>query len=247
MPYIRDGLQKARLEELRMLVEVAEAGSLSAAAKKLRVPKSTVGRAVRRIEEDLGVALVRRMTKGPALTEPGRVLADMAAPHIAALRDAPAALGRTAREAYGLLRIATLGDVGALVLAPLLPSFLARHPRVRPEVTLGLPSVDLAREGFDVGIRVGMSASLPSSSLIAKKLGPVNIAFYASPNYAARRQLPKRLRDLHEHDTIGFFPGDTNVFSITGPKGTAKLELRPRLSGNDFFFVREAIVAGLGL
>ncbi|MEA2749937.1 MAG: hypothetical protein QOI41_4080 [Myxococcales bacterium] len=247
MPTIREGFQKARLEELRILVEVAESGSLSAAAKKLRVPKSTVGRAVRRLEEDLDVALVRRMTKGPVLTEPGRVLADMAAPHIAALRDAPAALGRTASEAYGLLRIATLSDVGALVLAPLLSSFLARHPRVRPEVTLGLPPADLAREGFDVGIRVAMSASLPSSSLIAKKLGPMNIAFYASPQYAARRELPKRLQDIHDHDTIGFFPGDTNVFSITSPRGTAKLELRPRVSGNDFFFVREAIVAGLGV
>jgi DNA-binding transcriptional LysR family regulator len=247
MPTIREGFQKARLEELRILVEVAESGSLSAAAKKLRVPKSTVGRAVRRLEEDLDVALVRRMTKGPVLTEPGRVLADIAAPHIAALRDAPAALGRTASEAYGLLRIATLSDVGALVLAPLLPSFLARHPRVRPEVTLGLPPVDLAREGFDVGIRVAMSASLPSSSLIAKKLGPVNIAFYTSPQYAARRELPKRLQDIHDHDTIGFFPGDTHVFSVASPKGTAKLELRARVSGNDFFFVREAIVAGLGV
>jgi DNA-binding transcriptional LysR family regulator len=247
MPRIREGFHKARLEELRMLVEVAASGSLSAAAKKLCVPKSTVGRAVRRIEDDLGVALVRRMTKGPVLTEPGRVLADMAAPHIAALRDAPAALGRTASEAYGLLRIATLADVGALVLAPLFPTFLARHPRVRPEVTLGLPPIDLAREGFDVGIRVAMSASLPSSSLIAKKLGPVNIAFYASPQYAARRELPKRLQDIHDHDIIGFFPGDANVLSVTSPKGTAKLELRPRLSGNDFFFVREAIVAGLGV
>lgn len=243
----RDVFKKARLEELRILVEVAESGSLSAAAKKLRVPKSTVGRAVRRIEEDLGVALVRRMTRGPVLTEPGRLLADMAAPHIAALRDAPAALGRTASEAYGLLRIATLSDVGALVLAPLLPSFLALHPRVRPEVTLGLPPVDLAREGFDVALRVAMSASLPSSSLVAKKLGPMNIAFYASPAYAARRELPKRLEDIHDHDTIGFFPGEKNVLSITSPKGTAKLELRPRVSGNDFFFAREAIALGLGI
>ena len=71
MPRISEGFQKAHLEELRMLVEVAESGSLSAAAKKLRVPKSTVGRAIRRIEEDLGVSLVRRMTSGPALTAGG--------------------------------------------------------------------------------------------------------------------------------------------------------------------------------
>ena len=94
MPTFRERFQRARLDELGVLVEVAESGSLSAAAKKLRVPKSTVGRAIRRIEEDLGVSLVRRMTTGPALTEPGRLLVDMAAPHIAALRDASAALGR---------------------------------------------------------------------------------------------------------------------------------------------------------
>src|SRR3954467_14134481 len=98
----RPRIRTDRLAELSMLVEVAEAGSLSRAAKKLRVPKSTVGRAIRRIEEDLGVSLVRRMTSGPALTEPGRLLAEMAAPHIAALRDAPAALGRSGSEAYGV-------------------------------------------------------------------------------------------------------------------------------------------------
>jgi DNA-binding transcriptional LysR family regulator len=118
--------QRARLDELSVLVEVAESGSLSAAAKRLRAPKSTVGRAIRRLEEDLGVSLVRRMSQRPALTESGRVLADMAAPHITALRDVPAALGRTASEAYGVLRITTLPDLGSLVLAPLLPGFLAR-------------------------------------------------------------------------------------------------------------------------
>jgi DNA-binding transcriptional LysR family regulator len=106
-----------RLDELGVLVEVAESGSLSAAAKKLRVPKSRVGRAIRRIEEDLGVSLVRRMTAGPVLTEPGRLLAEMAAPHIAALRDAPAALGRSASEPYGVLRITTVADIGSLVHA----------------------------------------------------------------------------------------------------------------------------------
>jgi DNA-binding transcriptional LysR family regulator len=247
MAKLSETLQRGRLDELAVLVEVAESGSLSAAANKLRVPKSTVGRAIRRIEEDLGVALVRRMTKGPALTEPGRLLADMAAPHIAALRDAPAALGRTASEAYGVLRIATLPDVGALVLAPLLPGFLAIHPRVRPEVTLGLEPVDLVRDGFDVALRVSMRKSMPSSSLIAKKLGPVNLAFYASPQYAARRELPKHPQDLRDHDTVIFYPGESNELSVTGPNGIAKVTIPGRLSGNDFFFVREAIALGLGI
>lgn len=247
MPTLRERFQKARLDELGVLVEVAESGSLSAAAKKLRVPKSTVGRAIRRIEEDLGVSLVRRMTRGPALTEPGRLLADMAAPHIAALRDAPAALGRAASEAYGVLRITTVADIGSLVLAPLLPGFLARFPRVRPELTLALRQVDLVREGFDVGIRVTLKASLPSSSLIAKKLGVLNVGLYASTQYAARRELPKHPHDLLEHDNVVFFPGDTFEYDMRGTKGVTKVKVPGRVSGDDFFFIREAVVAGVGI
>jgi DNA-binding transcriptional LysR family regulator len=240
-------LKRARLDELDVLVEVAESGSLSAAAKRLNVPKSTVGRAVRRIEEDLGVSLVRRMSKGPPLTESGRLLADMAAPHIAALRDAPAALGRGASEAYGLLRITTLPDLAALVLAPLLPGFLARHTRVRPEMVFSRRTVDLVREGFDVGIRASTSASLPSSAMIAKRLGPNNIALYASTQYAARRELPKHPDELREHDNVVFHPNDATEYHLKGPKGATKIRVPGRVSGDDFFFVREAVLAGLGI
>jgi len=243
----RLGLQGARLDELGVLVEVAESGSLSAAARKLRVPKSTVGRAIRRIEEELGVALVRRMTSGPALTEPGRLLAEMAAPHIAALRDAPSALGRTGSEAYGVLRISTLSDVGSLVIAPLLPAFLARNPRVRPELVLSLRTVDLAREGFDVGVRVSMQASLPPSSLIAKKLGAVHVALYAGTQYAARRELPKQPSDLVAHDHVVHSAGDTFEYRMKGPKGVVKIKIQSRVCGDDFFFIREAVVAGVGI
>jgi DNA-binding transcriptional LysR family regulator len=246
-PHFPKGFKWARLDELGVLVEVAESGSLSAAARKLGVPKSTVGRAIGRIEEDLGVSLVRRMAKGPTLTEPGRLLADMAAPHITALRDASAALGRAASEAYGLLRITTIADIGSLVLAPLLPGFLARYPRVRPEIVLALRTVDLVGEGFDVGIRVTLRKSLPSSSLIAKKIGPINVGLYASTQYAARRELPKQPCDLLEHDNVVFFPGDANDYHMNGPKGAVRVKVPGRVSGDDFFFIREAVVAGVGI
>jgi DNA-binding transcriptional LysR family regulator len=245
---LRDQIQKrARLDELGVLVEVAEAGGLSAAAKKLRVPKSTIGRAIRRLEDDLGVALVRRMSHGPALTESGRVLADMAAPHIAALRDVPAALGRSASEAYGVLRITTMPDLASLVLAPLLPGFLARHPRVRPEMVFTRRTVDLAREGFDVAIRASVSGQLKSSALVAKKLGPNNIGLYASTQYASRRELPRRPEDLPAHDHILFFSGSTYEYHLRGTKGSVKVEVPARLNGDDFFFVREAVATGLGI
>jgi len=248
MPTLRERFHKrARFDELGVLVEVAEAGSLSAAAKRLRVPKSTVGRAVRRIEEDLGVPLVRRMSHGPALTESGRLLADMAAPHIAALRDAPAALGRSESEAYGVLRITTLHDLASLVLVPLLPGFLARHPRVGLEMVFLRRTVDLVREGFDLAIRTSVSTRLPSSALVAKKLGPNNIGLYASAQYAARRELPRRPEDLVEHDNVVFFSGGANEYHLRSPKRSVKVKVAGRVSGDDFFFAREAVAAGLGI
>jgi DNA-binding transcriptional LysR family regulator len=171
----------------------------------------------------------------------------MAAPHIAALRDAPAALGRSASEAYGVLRITTLPDLASLVLAPLLPGFLARHPRVRLELVFARRTVDLVREGFDLAIRASVSARLPSSALVAKRLGPNNIALYASAQYAARRELPNRPEDLSKHDNVVFSPSGVSEYPMRGPKGSVKVRVEGRVSGDDFFFVREAVAAGLGI
>ena len=234
-----------RFDELGVLVAVAEAGSLSAAAKQLGVPKSTVGRAIARLEDELGVSLVRRMARGPTLTEPGLVLANRAAPHIAGLRDAAIAQGRESQEVYGLLRVTAPADVGAHLIAPLLPGFFARHPRVRVEIESTLRVVDLVREGFDLAVRVTMGR-LPASTLTARKLAPMNLALYAGTQYAARNHLPKHLDDLARHDIVGFYPG-TNTLTLQGPKGSEKLTVNGRASGNDFFFVREAIASGVGI
>jgi DNA-binding transcriptional LysR family regulator len=237
--------QSFRFDELGVLVSVAETGSLSAAAKQLGVPKSTVGRAIARLEDELGVSLVRRMARGPVLTEPGLVLANRAAPHIAGLRDAAIAQGRESQEAYGVLRVTAPADVGAHLIAPLLPGFFARHPRVRVEMENTLRVVDLVREGFDLAIRVTMGR-LPASTLTAKKLAPMNVALYAGTQYAARNGLPKHLGDLTSHDNVVFYPG-SNTLTFQGPNGLEKLTVNGRASGNDFFFMREAIASGVGI
>jgi DNA-binding transcriptional LysR family regulator len=238
-------LQRTRFDELAVLVVVAESGSLSAAAQRLGVPKSTVGRAIARIEEDLGVALVRRMARGPALTDPGRVLANLAAPHVAALRDVSAALGREASEVYGVLRVTAPADVGTHLIAPLLPAFLARYPRVQIELEHTLRVVDLAGEGVDLAVRLTLGR-LPSSTLVARKLTRMNVALYAGSSYAAGRELPKTLNDLTRHDQVAFYPGGKSLV-LEGPKGMVKIPVRGRAASNDFFFIREAIAAGVGV
>jgi DNA-binding transcriptional LysR family regulator len=244
MPPIPEPLRRTRFDDLAVLVEVAEAGSLTAAAKRLAVPKSTVGRAISRIEANVGVTLVRRTTRLPGLTEPGRQLASLAAPHVVALRDATAGIGRESQEAYGVLRVTTLPDIAALVVGPLLPGFLARYPRVRLEIEATVRLVDLVSEGFDLGIRVTLGR-LASSTLISKKLGDLNIGLFAGSTYAARHGLPKHPEDLIKHEVV-LFNGWTAV-TLQGPKGIVKVPIQGRTSMNDLFVTREAIAAGVGI
>ncbi|MET0344275.1 MAG: LysR family transcriptional regulator [Polyangiales bacterium] len=242
-----EGLKRARLDELAVFVEVAAAGSLAGAAKRLGLPKSTVGRAVARLEEELGATLVRRAARAPGITEQGRLLANLAAPHVGALRDLSSALGRAASEAYGTLRITAPADIGTLVLGPLVASFTARHPRVRVEVELTLRVVDLVGEGFDLAVRIAQRG-LPSSSLIAKKLARMELGLYAGAGYAATRELPRRPEDLaaHDHVLLKGRAGREQI-ALDGPRGAVRVAVRGRVSGNDFFFLREAIASGAGI
>jgi DNA-binding transcriptional LysR family regulator len=236
---------KTRFDELAVFVAVAEAGSISAAARRLGVPKSTVGRAIGRIEEQVGVTLVRRLARGHALTDPGRSLSRLAAPHVAALRDATAALGREASEAYGLIRMTAPADIGTHLLAPVLASFLASHPRVSIEIEHTLRVVDLVREGVDLAIRVTLGR-LPSSALVGRPLASMNLGFYAAASHAAGRELPRQPADLTKHEHVCFSPAGKTL-ALEGPKGRLKVTVEPRAAGNDFFFVREAVAAGIGI
>lgn len=247
MPRPNARLASFRLDELAVFAEVAAAGSLAAAARRLQVPKSTVGRAIARVERDLGVALVRRLARGPALTDAGVRLASLAAPHIAALRDLSAAVETSSAHAYGTLRVTAPSDIGA-ILTPLVASFIARHPRVNVELELTLRVVDIAREGFDLAVRVAMDKPLPSSALVARKLARLDLGLYAGASYRARHPLPKTIDDLAQHAHVLFQGREgRGTLRIEGPDGRIKVPVHGQVSANDFFCIREAIAAGVGI
>ncbi|MEZ4403687.1 MAG: LysR family transcriptional regulator [Kofleriaceae bacterium] len=236
-----------RLDELAVFVEVATAGSLAAAARRLGVPKSTVGRAVARLEAGLGAALVRRTGAGPALTAAGQTLVTQAAPHVAALRDVASALAGAATEIHGTLRITAPTDLAQVVLGPLVAAFVARHPQLAIEVDCSIRVVDLAAEGLDLAVRVARRA-LPPSALVARKLARLDLGLYASPTYLARRGAPRRPADLDDHDHV-LLTGRQGRAQLTldGPGGPTRATVRGRTSGNDFFFMRELTLAGAGI
>jgi DNA-binding transcriptional LysR family regulator len=236
-----------RLDELRVLVDVAEAGSVAAAARHLGVPKSTIGRAVRRLETEMGVVLLRRRAGAGALTDAGRALVLRAAPHVTALRDATRALARQEGEVHGVLRITSPADLAEHVLGPLVVSFTSMHPAVRVEVDATLRVVDLVGEGYDLALRVARHR-LPSSSLVATKLARLDLGLYASPAYLARCGRPQRPEDLASHDAMLLMSrGGRMELVLDGPHRQERVTVRGRISANDFSFLRQALLSGSGI
>lgn len=240
-------LAVAGFDELALFVDVAESGSITAAARRLGLPKSTVSRALSRLESKFGVALLRRTQRGHALTEQGSELALTVAPHVAALRDAAQALGRTRDEAYGTLRVTAPIDIGEQLLGPLLPGFVALHPRLRVEVEISQRFVDVIGEGLDVSLRVS-SKPLPTSSLRGRRIAALELGLYAAPSYLAGVKRLQRPEDLAScaHVLFRGTRGQTQL-SLSGPEGAVDVSVFGRLGGDDFYFVRAAVVAGAGI
>lgn len=238
---------RARLDELSVLVDVAEAGSVAAAARRLGVPKSTIGRAVHRLEEQLGTVLLQRKANTQALTDTGRALVGRAAPHVAALRDVTHAVARHEAEVQGTLRITAPADLAELVLAPLVVGFSALHPAVTVEVDATIRLVDLVGEGFDLALRVARHR-LASSSLVMTRLARLDLGLYASPTYVARRGLPRRADELAAHAAVLLLArGGRTDLVLDGPHGHERVTVQGTISANDFSFLREVLIAGSGI
>ncbi|WP_437644167.1 LysR family transcriptional regulator [Sorangium sp. So ce362] len=193
-----------QLDEIAAFVKVAELGSFTAAAAQLGVPKSTVSRAVTRLEEGLKVRLLHRSPRAVALTEAGRRFFGDVAPHIAGLRDAAQALDAYQGQPQGLIRLSAPPDGGESFVGDLLVEFCARYPLLSVEVDLSSRRVDLLREGFDVAIRATLD--LPDSSLVARKLLDSHLQLFAAPSYLGRRGLPRAFDELVDHERVVFVP-----------------------------------------
>lgn len=219
-------------------VAVAEAGSFSEAARKLGVPPSTVSRAVASLERALGVQLLARTTRHVALTPEGNVLRGNAMPALLAMQ---AALGSVpdGGEPSGVLRITAAPDIGATFLAETVCRFNRRYPAVRVEVSISNRHVELTKEGFDAAVRA-TAAPLKDSSLVVRKLGPLDFCVFASPGYLARRGVPRRPQDVAQHDWVEF-RGWKHARELAASLAS------PRIVCDDFAFMREALREGAGL
>nr|WP_210271650.1 LysR family transcriptional regulator [Rhizobium leguminosarum] len=190
--------REVEIEDLRIFVEVADAGGVSSAALRLGISKSMVSRRITQLEAGLGAQLLARTTRGVALTEAGATFREYAA-RISAELDAARETILPAGELRGRMRVAAPLSFGPTHFAPVLAQMARRYPQLHISSSYTDRFVDLVGEGFDCAIRVGY---LQDSNLVARRVGPLYGRFVASPAYIEAHGAPERPEDIVTHQIV---------------------------------------------
>ena len=234
-----------RLESMSTLVTAVEAGSLSAASRKLGMPLATVSRKVSELEAHLRTRLVTRTSRRLALTDAGRS-------YVAACKRILEDIGEAERAASGEYS-APKGDLiitapivfGRLHVLPVAMEFLKAYPNIDIRITLADRLVNLLEERVDLAVRIG---ELPDSSLVAMRIGSVSRVVCGSLDYFARRGTPKSLRELKAHDCITFEGlASADAWTFATGKSHVSVALHSRLVVNTAEAAIDAAIAAIGL
>jgi DNA-binding transcriptional LysR family regulator len=231
-----------RLDSMSVLVTVAEAGSLSAAARLLDTPLTTVSRKISVLEGHLKTQLLTRSSRRISLTDAGKS-------YVAACKRILEDVGEAERIAAGEYT-APKGELsvtapivfGRLHLVPVLADFLRAYPDIDVRLTLSNRQVNLTEEGIDAALRVG---DLPDSALIATRVGTIRRVFAASPVYLKARGVPQKPADLVGHDCIGVQGFTGSGFWSVADGG--EIPVRYRLIVNSTDAACEAAKEGMGI
>lgn len=213
------------LTDLRAFARIADLKSVSAAARALNMPKSSVSRSLARLEAVVGAALVERSNRHVRLTDAGALLHPHALRIMNDVDEAETALGGFVGIPRGTLRVSAPLSYVHTLIAPMLPSFLASYPEVRVVLDLNHRNVDMVAQEIDVAIRMG---SLVDSGLVARRLPPLEIWLCASPTYLAARGTPTSVADLAGHDFIDRIDGTTEWTFETPGRGKEQIAIYPR-------------------
>ena len=234
-----------RFDAMSVLLAVVEEGSLSAGARRLRVPLATISRKVSDLEAHLGTRLLVRTSRRVALTDAGRGYVEASKRIVEQVEEAERAAAGEYSEPRGLLSITTPVVFGRLHVLPVATDFLAAHPKIDMRMYMIDRHVNLLEEHLDVGVRLG---HLDDSGLIATRVGQVRRVICASPAYLARCGTPTTPDDLRDHDGISFHGFSTSPeWRFRGDNEALSVEPRTRFAVNTTEAAVDAAVAGLGI
>ncbi len=236
-----------RVGDLTLFLRVLDLGSITAAAHSLDVSVAVASQRLKRLERDLGVRLLHRTTRSLHPTPEGTALAQQGRVLVEDLESLGTGLRETGTEIAGTLRVTLSASFGRQYVSPVLPAFLARHPKLRLSAHLSDNVVDLVSEGFDLAIRIG---ALEDSQLVARRIAPNRRVLCASPDYLLRHGRPQRPQDLADHQCLLLFGsnGRQDTWRLNDAKGREiAVRVQGRYESNFGELLRDASVAGEGI
>lgn len=228
------------IEDLRTFVEVADAGGVSPAARRLGVAKSIVSRRLARLEAALGVQLLARTTRGAALTEAGATFREHAARACAEMDAAREAILPNG-DLRGRLRIAAPLTFGPTHFAAVFAQMARRHPQLHVHSAYSDRFVDLVAEGFDCAVRVGY---LQDSNLVARCVGPLYGRLVASPDYVNAHGSPETPDELPAHEAL---MQGTEPWQFMDGDAVVTMHPRGRFKADNGTALLAAALSGLGI
>jgi DNA-binding transcriptional LysR family regulator len=231
-----------------VFVKVVELGSFVAAARALRLPKTTVSRKVQDLEARLGAQLLHRTTRKLGLTEAGNVYYEHSQRVARDLQEAESAVSQLQGGPRGWLRVTAPSSFGVNWIAPQLSEFFGRYPEVRVELDLSNEPLDLIGKEIDVAVRFG---KLTDSGLIARRLTVFRTQVYGGSQYLARHGEPLHPGDLVHHRALALArysrSSDGFAWTLGDGRHTVDYRIDPVMVSNDPASLRAALLNGEGL
>jgi DNA-binding transcriptional LysR family regulator len=230
------------LNAVATFVRIVEAGSLSAAARALGMPKTTVSKRLAMLEASLGVTLITRTTRKLRCTEAGKAYYERSQVAIRQLEEARAATTSQREHPSGRFRITAPVDISHGILPRIVASFLLRYPSVKVELIVTNRLIDLLGEEVDLAIRAGR---MRDSGLVGRRFIGLSSNIYGSAEYLLRFKAPLSPADLDGVDFIGF-AGMKRIDLVNG-RSTFRISAKPRVQVDDLETLKALISQSVGI
>ncbi|MGJ4923159.1 LysR substrate-binding domain-containing protein [Bradyrhizobium oligotrophicum] len=234
-----------KLSSLRAFVKVVESGSFAEAGRQLRLSRSAISKYIGELEQSLGAQLIVRTTRHASPTETGQLYFERAVSILAELDAADQAVSQSQAAPRGLLRVNAPMSFGTMRLGPVVADFMARYPELQLQIVLSDDLLDPVQDGFDVTLRI---AELESSSLVARRIMPVERVICAAPAYLARHGTPESPEELRRHTALTYgFLLTGNQWKLTGSDGDHWIQPAWSLCVNNAEVLRDVAIKGQGV
>jgi DNA-binding transcriptional LysR family regulator len=234
-----------KLTSLRAFVKVVESGSFAEAGRQLRLSRSAISKYIGELEQSLGVQLIVRTTRHASPTETGQRYFERAVAILGDLDAADQAVSQSQAAPRGLLRVNAPMSFGTMRLGPVVADFMAGYPELQLQIVLSDDLLDPVQDGFDVTLRI---AELESSSLVARRIMPVERVICAAPAYLAQHGTPESPEDLRRHTSLTYgFLLTGNQWKLTGADGDHWIQPAWTLCVNNAEVLRDVAIKGQGI